>query len=352
MRMIKASGIGRAIEGILKHIISKNENWQFILFGKKKELEEYEFAGRENTRIIECISSIYSYSEQIELYRKIPRDIDVFWSPHYNIPLFYKGKLIVTVHDLFHLAMLNGMKSLHKRIYAKLFFHFLSRRAEKIICVSEFTADELQKYTKVKSEKISVIHRGVEKRWFHIKRQKNPRPQRYILYVGNIKPHKNLLRLLKAFQSVKKKIPHDLVLVGKKDGFITGDAQVTQMAMNDERIVFTGYISDEILEQYYMHADLLVFPSLYEGFGLPPLEAMACRCPVIASNVASIPEICKRNVIYCNPYSINDIAEKILFVLMNGIEKEGIEENRKMAMQFTLEKEVGMYEGVIKKILE
>ena len=112
---------------------------------------------------------------------------------------------------------------------------------------------------------------------------------------------------------VSDEIKQDLVLIGKRDGFITGDNNISEEIKGYEnRVTFTGYVPDKLLMQYIVNADALIFPSLYEGFGLPPLEAMAAGVPVIASNVASMPEVCSEYVDYINPYNINDIANKLM----------------------------------------
>lgn len=317
-RMIQSSGIGTYIENIIKRLTLKKNDWIFYLLGNKTILNQYEFSGYKNVHLIECIAPIYSIREQFQLVRKIPKDSHVFWSPHYNIPLLYTGKLLVTVHDVFHLAMSEFVSGIHKKIYAMLMFQAVGKRVDTIVCVSNFTASELKKHIKIKPEKIKVIYNGIDESWFHIQKKAPIHDKPYLLYVGNIKPHKNLVRLLRAFQLIKDKIPHDLVLVGKKDGFITGDTAVVKLAEQLEgRVIFSGYVEDEELKQYFVQATAFVFPSLYEGFGLPPLEAMACGCPVIVSNTASLPEVCGERAIYCDPYDEKDIAEKILQLIKN-----------------------------------
>lgn len=324
-RMINASGIGRYLENVIERLIPSHPKWTFYLLGSKAIMLQYNFSAHPNVRFIYCQEAIYSIGEQTELYKKIPENIDLFWSPHYNIPVLYRGKLLVTIHDVFHLAMPEFVGGIHKRLYAKMMFYLATKKATKIICVSTFTAEELKRLTAVKEKKLQVIYNGVDEAWFQIKKQKLPHHQPYLLYVGNIKPHKNLVKLLKAFQLVQHKIPHNLLLVGRKEGFITGDTHIAEIAKElDERVVFTGYVSDDRLKQYVVHAETLVFPSLYEGFGLPPIEAMACGCPVIVSNVAAMPEICGENAVYCDPKDEKDIAEKIMLV----VDDEGLK--RKM----------------------
>lgn len=312
-RMIKSSGIGKVIENILRRIILKKTDWEFILLGNIDELRQFSFTDEDNVELIKCTAPIYSIREQFELKYKIPSNIDVFWSPHYNIPLFYRGKLIVTVHDVFHLAMSNFVIGIHKKIYAEFMFRMVAKKADRIIVVSNFTAKELCKYVPCDKNKITTIYNGVDDSWFHIKSGERVHSNKYFIYVGNIKPHKNLHRLLQAFSQVKDKIPQDLILVGKKDGFLSGDERIVKEAKSlGSRVTFTGYITDNLLQQYVSQSDGLIFPSLYEGFGLPPLEAMAAGVPVAVSNIESTCEVCGDDVLMFNPYDINDISLKII----------------------------------------
>ena len=299
-RMINASGIGTVIKNILKRLIQEKNDWHFNIIGKLKELNQFEFTRCANVTLIECNAPIYSIKEQIALMRIIPKETDVFWAPHYNIPLLYFGKLVVTVHDVFHLAMPQFVGGIHKRAYAKFMFEMVKRKADHIITVSEFTASELEKYVGIPKERISVIYNGIDEEWFNIRQGKKVHNKPYILYVGNVKPHKNLITLVKAFLQVKDQVDYDLIIVGKKDGFITGDEEICKLVIQEpQRIIFTGYVEDDLLKQYYKQASIFVFPSLYEGFGLPPLEALAAGCPrVLCSNAASLPEICGNMVEY------------------------------------------------------
>lgn len=313
-RMINASGIGTVIKNVLKRMIYLKPEWQFNILGDEKELSYFDFLKEKNVKIIDCKAAIYSIKEQLKLIQYIPKTTDVFWSPHYNIPIFYSGKLIVTVHDVFHLAMPQFVQGIHKKIYAKFMFNRVKKQANQIITVSQFTADELYRIVGVPKEKIKVIYNGIDEDWFNIKLGKRVYNKPYILYVGNVKPHKNLITLIKAFSEVKDKIEQDLIIVGKKDGFITGDNKLNEFINNNkDRIIFTGYVKDNILKQYYKQADIFVFPSLYEGFGLPPLEALAAGCKkIICSDIPAIREIYNNSIIYFNPYSVDDISRTLI----------------------------------------
>ena len=313
-RMINASGIGTVIKNILKRIIPQKREWHFYILGNIAELKKFDFLCQSNTELIICDAPIYSIKEQFALIKSIPEDTDVFWAPHYNIPLFYFGRLVVTVHDVFHLAMPQFVKGIHKRAYARFMFEMVKRKADKIIAVSNFTAFELEKYVHVPKEKITVIYNGIDEEWFNVERGEDVHDKPYILYVGNVKPHKNLVTLVKAFMKIKDKVDYDLIIVGKKEGFITGDQEIAKMAAEEpNRIIFTGFVEDEQLKQYYKQAAIFVFPSLYEGFGLSPLEALATGCNrVICSDAASLPEICGDMVQYFNPNDEESLAYAIL----------------------------------------
>lgn len=300
VRMLKFSGIGKVIENLLTRLIHKKSDWEFFLIGKNEDIVEFSFYNNENIHIIECNCPIYSIKEQFLIPILIPENIDVFWSPHYNVPVFYKGRLLVTIHDLAHLALTDINKSFIRRLYANTMIRLAVIKASTIVCVSNFTKEELIKYIpNVNKEKITVIYNGVDDKWKNIKNKQSLHDKPYYVYVGNIKPHKNLHRLIEAYKLVKNKIKQDLILIGKKEGFITGENNIAEMIKGyEDRIFFTGFISDELLMQYIVNADAMVFPSLYEGFGLPPIEALAAGKPVIASKASSIPEICEDYVTY------------------------------------------------------
>lgn len=322
-RMINSSGIGTVIKNILKRIIVLKPEWNFYILGNLLELKKYDFLKFDNVKLISCKAPIYSVKEQFELIKKIPKNTDIMWSPHYNIPIFYHGKLLVTVHDVFHLAMPQFVNGIHKRLYAKFMFQMVKKKADKIVCVSKFTANELKKYVGVNENKISVIYNGVDEEWFNVPFGKSVHNKPYLLFVGNVKPHKNLINLVKAFKLIKDEIPHDLIIVGKKEGFITGDNHIYDLVKDiSNRVIFTGYVSDEMLKQYYKQADLFVFPSLYEGFGLPPLEALAVGTNVICSDIPVLKEICGDRVNYFNPNNLNEMK----YVILNNINisKKGI----------------------------
>lgn len=353
VRMIENSGIGTYLQNLLPLIVKQLPTIKFYLLGPKEKLQKYEWFHGDNIENIDDDTPIYSLKEQIALKSKIPKQTTLFWSPHYNIPLFWKGKMLVTVHDLFHLTMLKNSE-VDKKIYAKIMFQQVKRKANEILTVSTFTKNELVRELNVQKDRVSVIYNGVEKSWFDIHEASHLKTRDYLIYVGNVKPHKNLKNLIAAFEMLKDNIHHDLYIVGKKDGFITADHDVARKAQALEgRVHFTGFVDNDTLKKLISNANALVFPSLYEGFGLPPIEAMASGCPTIVSNRASIPEICGNATIYFDPESPKDISEKIMELLNNGdyrheLKVKGIERAR----AFSWDESAYNTVNIINKLLE
>lgn len=337
VRMLNSSGIGTYLQNLLPRLIQARPRYRFHLLGDPTALGTFAWSHTANVAIAPCTAPIYSIAEQVQLSASTPVDTEVFWSPHYNIPLRSPGKLMVTVHDLFHLALPEFVHGVHRRLYARFMFAALRRRASAIVTSSYFTASEFARLVGNTEPPPRPIHLGVGESWFHVRPVCRPHESPFLLFVGNVKPHKNLVALLQAFRLIRHTIPHDLVIVGRREGFITGDTQSIKLAERlHERVHFTGVIETPRLEQYMAFADALVLPSLYEGFGLPPLEAMACGCPVIVSNVASLPEVCSDAALYCNPRSPEDIAARILQLLGDdGLRAELREKGRARAASFS-----------------
>ena len=348
-RMIQDSGIGTVIRNVLKRLISQRRDWHFCVMGNERKLQNYSWLQNKNVRLINAEAPIYSVKEQFEIPRLIPQNTDILWVPHYNIPVFYRGKIVVTVHDLFHVAMSQFVHGIHRKMYAKMMFRAVAQKADRIVCVSDFTRRELARFVSVKPEKVYVVYNGVDSFWSQpLQREKRIYEKPYILYVGNVKPHKNLRRLVVAFEKLSDQIPQNLIIVGKKEGFITGDDEVARLAEKSEgRIHFTGFVSDEDLKNYYHYADLLAFPSLYEGFGLPPLEAMAAGCRrLLCSDIPVLREIYGDTAVYVDPYDCDAIAKGI----EESLRQAGKEDHALLA-KYNWDVCAGEYEKIFEQIL-
>lgn len=315
-RMHNASGIGTYIKNIVPFLFDR---FDITLLGNYKEIQKYSWSKK--VKVVECSSNIYSIKEHFELAVKVPA-CDLFWSPHYNIPLLpiKAKKRIVTMHDVYHLAFYEKL-NIKQKIYARFMINQALIRSDIILTPSKFSCNEIKKLTNKKN--IEIVYNAVdlnlfriinEKSRLNLVKEKYNLPNKFLLFVGNVKPHKNLKRLLLAISDTDI----DIVIVGKKDGLITADKEIVNIIEKNAlitRVFFTGYVDDYDLPAIYNLAKLFVFVSLYEGFGIPPLEAQACGCPVICSDAASLPEVGGLDsVIYCDPYSIEDIKRKIELV--------------------------------------
>ena len=220
----------------------------------------------------------------------------------------------VTIHDASVFAVPDAYRPAFRTWY-RFMIPALGRRADRVITVSRFSRDELVRRAGIPPEKLAVVPNAGE----HILAvQPDPevfakgdfgnRP--YVLVVGSGSRHKNLQGIVRALDLVPRG-DYDVVVVGERNPRIFGGAG----SIHSERIRSIGYVSDGELRALYERAVCLVYPSLYEGFGLPPLEAMACGCPVIASNVASLPEICGEAALYCDPHDPGDIARRMAQML-------------------------------------
>jgi glycosyltransferase involved in cell wall biosynthesis len=356
-RMINHSGIGTYMKNLINALM---EDYHLILLGDPSEISKHIKIGKFG--IINFQSPIYSVSEQIMYPFKIP-GCDLFLSTHYNIPLIpiKAKKRIVIIYDVNHLAFYNQL-SIDKKLYTKLMMNRAVKMSDLIITISEFSKMEILNYLPVDPLKIRVVHFGIDPQMISLELKKEiPQfltiPEKFLLFVGNVKPHKNLITLLKAFEIfLASGKNYKLVIVGKKEGFITGDKEVFGFVegnkLLNEHIIFTGHIENYVLYNYYRKAAVYIFPSLYEGFGIPPLEAMVCGCPVIASNLTAIPEICGDAVLYIKALDPADIAEKInLLIDDKSLRNELVRKGNLQVPKFPLTKFSHNLKEVIKEVI-
>lgn len=360
-RMLTSSGIGRYLTEILLRI--KNDYDILCLINKADK----EFFVNHQIKFRIFDAKFYSVKEQL-LFPKYGNKDAIFWFPHFNVPLlpFQCKKRVVTIHDVYHLAFYNQL-SLAQKIYAKLCINRALKKSDKVITVSEFSKKEIIKHTKQEySDKISTIYNGVSGDFKTIDvnttKPEEKLKAKYILFVGNVKPHKNLKRAIFAFQKLTQENPEltknlRFKIIGRRDGFITGEPELTDLIENDNElsrlIEFTGFLSDDALIELYRNAEGLIFPSYYEGFGLPPLEAMASGCPVILSNAACMPEICGNAALYFDPFDVNDISEKLKQIIKNeDLRRKLIQKGYKQANRFTWEISASKHKQLFNELID
>lgn len=256
------------------------------------------------------------------LFDMLRRKIDVFCSPcTYLLPAInFLVKQFIIVYDL--TTLLPDISKNHKkstRIREKFFLRSAVKKSQAVICISKNTAKDLISFFNLKPEKVNVVYPGVRSVFRIIGKteeksaiiKKFTLPAKFILSVGTLEPRKNGINLVSAFKIFLEKAKHQdvfLIFVGKKGWLYDELFQKIKDYQLEERVVFLGYVSDEDLAVIYNLAICLVYPSFYEGFGLPVAEAMACGCPVVTSNLSSIPEITGQSAILVDPNSTEQIA--------------------------------------------
>lgn len=229
-----------------------------------------------------------------------------YFSPGYNAPLVGLGRYIFTVHDLNHIDLPYNSSPL-KRLYYRLVLKRGCRKALRILTVSEFSRRRIIEWAGVAETQVVNVGNGVDRCFTPLARPYTPGYE-YLLCVGNRKRHKNELRLLDAFSQSKIDPKFVLLFTGCPD--VELSAKITALGI-EERVKFSGFVKDEDLPGLYTGARAVLFPSLYEGFGLPVVEAMACGVPVLTSNVTSLPEVAGDGALLVDPYSMDDIAAGI-----------------------------------------
>ncbi len=280
----------------------------------------------------------------------------VLWSPCASGPI-HGARQVVTFHDLFAV----DSPEWYQKAYASWYGYSLrklARTAKHIIAVSEYTKGRIMACFGVDPAKITVIHNGVDAAWFNATREAAPAARsalqlpsaRYLLSVGSLEPRKNLKTLLKAWKNLVSELPSDLWLVisGACDQNVYRDAGLNELP---PRVFLTGYVPDESLPGLYAGSLGFIYPSLAEGFGLPPLEAMACGIPVLTSNTTALPEVCGTAALYFNPADANDLSRSIqLLVREPSLQQKLSCLGRDQAARFNWERTAEQTLGVLRAI--
>lgn len=362
------TGIGRYTHELVEHFIKfndqQNRRHEIILFFNRPEYDNFTPPNLSVKKVL-VNSRHYSFAEQFRfLFHLNKAKCDIVHFPHFNLPIFYHRPYIVTIHDLIlHFFPGRKMSKFYQRIAYNLIIKNAVKKAKKIITVSDNTKNDLIKYLKVPTEKIQTIHNGISdiftllqdqvaiKKTLHKYKITPP----FLLYTGVWRNHKNLPRLIKAFSLIRKNEGIDLrlVITGKEDkNYPEVKNTVKELDLTDS-IIFTGLVEERELCHLYNAATITVCPSLYEGFGFPPLESMKCGTPVAASRTSSLPEVCgQNNAVFFDPYDIGDIARKITTLYKDAaLQQDLVEKGFLHAAKFTWNASAGQAYGLLTHIL-
>jgi glycosyltransferase involved in cell wall biosynthesis len=321
-------GLGRYNEKLLLNLVKLDLVNEYIVLLYD---ENYKLTLPKNFKIKIVKYRWYSVAEQIFLpfilYRLKP---DLVHFPHFNVPVLYRGKYIITIHDLImshfpsiKTSTLGRLAFIIKRLAYNITIKNAVQKAEKIIAVSEFTKQDITKYFKLSEERtkaISVIYEGVSASAMG-QSVSVKLPEKFFLYVGVAFPHKNLDFLVDSFAEFIKFYPeYYLILVGNRNYFYNQLENYIKLNHHDiqAKIIYKGFVPDSELGAYFSQATAFVFPSLYEGFGLPPLEAMQFGTVVVASRSSCLPEILQDSALFFDPRNKQDLVNKLEIIIKNS----------------------------------
>jgi glycosyltransferase involved in cell wall biosynthesis len=366
------TGIGFAAYWTIRSIQSLYDENNFVLnffaFGNKIKIKKRIESVKSNKTILNgcfyfpdtlfrALSIIFPvpYSKFFRKYSDLTHFFD------FVVPFGVRGKKILTVHDMSFFAYPKETR-LRTKLLLKIYIKMSCKRADKIVTVSEFSKKEIIKYLNISPDKIHVVPNGVNtEKYFPIKnndsiksvKEKYSINNKYFLYLGTLEPRKNIVRLLEAYKKLKtsEDIP-DLILAGKKGWLYRDIFECIHRLKLEKSVIYIGYLSDDDIVPIICGAIAFLFPSLYEGFGMPPLEAMACGTPVLTSNVSSLPEIVGDAALLVDPQNVDDIYEKLKMLvsnddLRNKLIRRGLERASIFSWDNAAAKMMELYEKVV-----
>lgn len=360
----EGTGLGKYVQELILNLEKLDFQNQYYIFLRKSNFEEFK---PENKNFKKILADVYWYSvkEQLELPLIFSaQKLDLLHVPHFNIPLFYSGKIIVTIHDLIKSEFATQAATtksapiyFFKHLAYEAIIRLAVRRAQKILVPSNYVSSKLRQKLKVPKEKIRVTYEASSLANLNLKTENSKQvlekyniKKPYLLYVGNAYPYKNLDNLLLAL----KQLTHNLKLVNpcSRSAFYDRLKDKAKSLGLKNHVILPGYVVDDDLTVLYKEAEAYVFPSLSEGFGIPGLDAMALGVPVICSDIQTFNEVYSDAVLYFNPRNPDDIAEKIKQVLenqnlKNELIQKGLNQSKKFSWQKMAKETLSIYNSQV-----
>jgi glycosyltransferase involved in cell wall biosynthesis len=360
-RKLHDFGIGTYIRNLLRHLARIDATTDYVLLCAPADMHVPPTLGPNFRAVLEP-SPNYSIREQwhvpLVLRREKP---DVYHAPHYVLPAAVMSPSVVTIHDCIHLMFPQYLPNRRAYLYARAVMWAAARRADAILTVSEASKRDILRFFDVKPEKVVVVHNAIDERFWTPPAEEDVARVReryqlqhgFVLYAGNIKPHKNLVRLIEAFDEIRRGDFEEmkLVIIGDEISKMPALRRAVHQHHLHKHVRFLGYVSDETLAILYRLAAAFVFPSIYEGFGLPPLEAMASGTPVVTSNVSSLPEVTGDAAVLVNPHDTGSIVAGVRRVLSDPafadqLRQKGPVRAREFSWERSVAKTRDLYERV------
>jgi glycosyltransferase involved in cell wall biosynthesis len=334
IRRMTDFGVGTYIRNVVRTLGRLDGETEYLLIGPSAKVQEFGPlpANFHSVELSTPERSVRGYREFRAVLERL--DCDLVHIPNlFSVPRALPCPYVMTVHDMLeHMSRAREQSGFWRSMHFQLTKRVLSG-AERIFAVSNFTKNEIEKLFGIPSERIEVVYNAIDERFLHghasaadrdliVKRYQVTYP--FLLYAGRISPHKNVVRMIEAFSALKSQLEKDgqlpdlkLIIIGDD---LSGNPDLRRTVVrsgvhNDVR--FLGFVPIEVLRIFYDMAKIFVFASLYEGFGLPPLEAMAHGTPVVASNVSSLPEVVGNAAVLVNPENVFEIMRALHRVLID-----------------------------------
>ena len=357
-------GIGTYVRNLVRHLAHIDRETTYFLFCDRADQATLRDLAENFVPVVDG-SSGYGIQEHVSIPIKLHRlGVDLLHSPHYVLPLLCRQRSIVTIHDCIHLLFPEYLPNRLAPRYAREMMGSAIRRSDLVLTVSEASRrDILSFYPSTNPDRVCVVPNAIDEAILQDPgdeemervRERYQIRGRFILYAGNIKPHKNLERLITAFGMLKQRPAHEdvkLFIIGDEVNKYGGLRRSVEAAGVRQDVRFFGFVPERTLAALYRLADAFAFPSLYEGFGLPPLEAMACGTPVVTSRISSLPEVVGDAALLVDPYDVEDIASGLERVLGDdALRAELIARGRERVKDFSWERSVGAIHAHYMKVL-
>jgi len=362
-RKLRDFGIGTYIRNLVVELARLDQTTEYVLLCKPEDIERMPKLAP-NFRIVAERAKLYSIGEQIRVPMALAREhVQLLHEPHYTLPRLTRCRSVVTIHDCIHLMFPKALPNRLAYAYARASIWSAARQADRVLTVSEASKRDILRFVDVPPEKVAVIYNAIDERFLRapdeaqmeLVRQRYQLNDPFILYVGNIKPHKNVERLIDAFGRARVGgLEHlRLVIVGDEISKYPALRQAVHRHRLDKHVRFLGFQPSDTLASFYRLARAFVFPSLYEGFGLPPLEAMACGTPVVTSNVSSLPEVAGDAAVLVDPHDADEIAAAIRRVVTDEpLRASLIEKGAARARTFSWSESVRAVHKIYMEVLE
>ena len=364
------TGVEEYTLNLLKYLLKEDNSNQYKLFYNAYQKKQLNFDWLKLPQVELCdfkipnrlffLSARYFNKPKID---SLLNGLDLYFNPHFFVAPLNKDCLrVMTFHDL-SFERWPEFFSYRKKLWQKLLMNPKkeAQKADRIIAISDSTRRDLIDLYNIEPNKIDVVYSGIDQRFqplsgdFNLVRQKYKLPKKFILYLGTLEPRKNLVGLIKAFEKVKEKIPqYKLVIAGAKGWLYEDILKTAQRSKCFADIYIPGFVEEVDKPALYNLADLFVYPSFFEGFGFPPLEAMACGVPTIVSDSSSLPEAVGQAALMVNPWQIDDLAQAVEVVLKDKLLQEkminmGLSQAQKFSWSKCAQQTLKVFENVKRK---